>query len=104
MANTIARRHLVTIGAALGGLGLTRHVRAAAPPPARRIEQFDAELGTILDRSQPIQQLATGLAGNLGPTEGPVWWKEGGYLLFEDIHASRRMKYRPGQGVSVVKE
>ena len=35
--------------------------------------------------------------------KGPVWWKEGGYL-FGDIHNNRRMKYVPGQGVSVVQE
>jgi gluconolactonase len=33
-----------------------------------------------------------------------VWWKEGGYLLFSDIHASRRMKWEPGRGISVDKE
>jgi gluconolactonase len=33
-----------------------------------------------------------------------VWWKEGGYLLFSDIHNNRRMKYTPGQGVSLVQE
>ena len=31
-------------------------------------------------------------------------WKEGGYLLFSDIHNNRRMKYTPGQGVSLVQE
>jgi gluconolactonase len=40
----------------------------------------------------------------LGPAEGPVWWKEGGYLLFSDIHNNRRMKYEPGKGVSVFLE
>jgi gluconolactonase len=30
--------------------------------------------------------------------------KEGGYLLFSDINASKRLKYTPGQGVSVFKE
>ncbi len=33
-----------------------------------------------------------------------MWWKEGGYLLFSDIHNNRRMKYMPGQGVSVFLE
>jgi len=37
----------------------------------------------------------------MGPAEGPLWWKEGGYLLFTDIHNNRRMKYTPGRGVSV---
>jgi len=52
----------------------------------------------------PIKELASGFGGELGPAEGPVWIKEGGYLLFSDIHNSRRMKYVPGQGVSVFLE
>jgi len=48
--------------------------------------------------------LASGTGGALGPTEGPVWWKEGGYLLYSDIHGNRRMKYAPGQGATVFKE
>ena len=53
---------------------------------------------------EPIRELASGLGGELGPAEGPVWWKEGGYLLFSDIGNNRRMKYTPGQGVTVFKE
>jgi gluconolactonase len=30
-----------------------------------------------------------------------VWWKEGNYLLFSDIHGSRRMKWEPDKGVTV---
>src|SRR6266446_3460952 len=48
--------------------------------------------------------LADGFGGPQGPAEGPVWWKEGGYLLFSDIHNNRRMKYTPGQGVALVQE
>jgi gluconolactonase len=48
--------------------------------------------------------LGAGYGGNLGPAEGPLWWKEGGYLLFSDIHNDRRMKYTPGQGVTVFKD
>jgi gluconolactonase len=48
---------------------------------------------------EPIEELASGFGGSLGPAEGPLWWKEGGYLLFTDIHNNRRMKYTPGKGV-----
>ena len=40
----------------------------------------------------------------MGPAEGPLWWQEGGYLLFSDIHNDRRMKYTPGQGVTLFKQ
>ncbi len=33
-----------------------------------------------------------------------MWWHEGGYLLFSDIHNDRRMKYVPGEGASVFHE
>jgi gluconolactonase len=68
------------------------------------IESFAAELENIISLSEPIQMLADGFGGPQGPAEGPVWWKEDGYLLFSDIHNNRRMKYTPGQGVSLVLE
>jgi gluconolactonase len=34
----------------------------------------------------------------MASAEGPLWWKEGGYLLLSDINGNRRMKYTPGQG------
>src|SRR5207247_6041099 len=58
----------------------------------------------ILTASQAIQEVGSGYGGNLGPAAGPVWWKEGGYLLFSDIHNDRRMKYTPGQGVTLFKQ
>jgi gluconolactonase len=67
----------------------------------KRIEQFAPELERIIATSEPIHDLADGFGGGQGPAEGPLWWKEGGYLLFSDIHASKRMKYVPGGGVSV---
>jgi gluconolactonase len=68
------------------------------------IEPLAPELENIISPSALIQMLADGFGGPQGPAEGPVWWKEGGYLLFSDIHNNRRMKYTPGHGVSVVQE
>lgn len=69
-----------------------------------RIEQFAPELERIVSTSEPIQHLADGFGGPEGPAEGPLWWQEGGYLLFSDIHNNRRMKYQPGAGVSLFLE
>jgi len=63
-----------------------------------RIEQLAPELAKILSPSEPIEHLADGFGGAQGPAEGPLWWKEGGYLLFSDIHNNRRMKHEPGKG------
>ena len=69
-----------------------------------RIEQLAPELARIVAQAEPIQHLADGFGGAQGPAEGPLWWKEGGYLLFSDIHNNRRLKYEPGKGVSLVLE
>ena len=66
-----------------------------------RIEQLAPELAKIISPSEPIQHLADGYGGAQGPAEGPLWWKEGGYLLFSDIHNNKRMKYEPGKGASL---
>src|SRR6266700_2297079 len=100
----LSRRHLLGAAGAAGAVVMTDGVRGAWAQAAKRIDQYAPELEKIISMSEPIQELAAGLGGELGPAEGPVWWKEGGYLLFSDIHANKRMKYTPGQGVSVFKE
>jgi len=96
--NDISRRHMLSLTGAASGLALTGGLQAAYAQAPKKIEQLDPALANIIDSAQPIQELATGFGGDLGPAEGPLWWKEGGYLLFNDIHRSRRMKYTPGPG------
>src|SRR5947208_17123498 len=69
-----------------------------------RIEQFESELDAILSPREPIQHLADGFGGAQGPAEGPLWWKEGGYVLFSDIHNNKRRKYEPGKAGSLFSE
>ena len=75
---------------------------AVSAQSSKRIEQLAPELEKIISLSEAIQDLADGFGGPQGPAEGPVWWKEGRYLLFSDIHNNKRMKYVPGAGVSLV--
>ena len=65
------------------------------------IQQYAPELSKIVPTDQTITKLTDGYGGDEGPTEGPLWWKEGGYLLFSDIHNDRRMRYTPGQDAVV---
>jgi gluconolactonase len=102
--NDITRRHMLGMAGAAGVLAIARGVGDVWAQPANRIEQLDPGLAQIISTSEPIRELANGLGGELGPAEGPVWWKEGGYLLFSDIHNNRRMKYTPGHGISVFQE
>ena len=101
--NGISRRHVLTMAGAAGSLALAGS-RSGLAQTSKRIEKLDPGLDTIIDTSQSIQELASGFGGEIGPAEGPVWWKEGGYLLFSDIHNNKRMKYTPGQGVTLFKE
>src|SRR5262245_52801565 len=102
--NGISRRHVLRMAMAVGSLAMASGVRGVLAQAAKRIEQLAPELDKITSTSEPIQELADGFGGPMGPAEGPVWWKEGGYLLFSDIHNNRRMKYTPGQGVTVFQE
>jgi gluconolactonase len=98
----VSRRDLLGIAGA-GGLAITTGMRDAQAQTSKRIEQFAPELDQIISTSEPIEQLATGLGGGAN-AEGPVWWKEGGYLLFSSIGDSKRMKFTPGQGLTVARE
>jgi len=101
LKHDISRRQMLAISAAAGASP------SVAPSAAhrRRRESASSSWRRSSTRSspttEPIKDLADGFGGPLGPAEGPLWWKEGGYLLFNDIHNSRRMKFMPGQGVSI---
>ena len=99
MDRDISRRHMLALSAAAGGLafdgGISRaFAQAGAAHRAARARARQDH------RDQRADQ-GTGhrFRRALGPAEGPLWWKEGGFLLFSDIHNNRRMKYMPGQGV-----
>src|SRR5215831_5634453 len=82
----------------------SRERRPGGATMMAKVEQFAPELEKLISTSEPIHELADGFGGPQGPAEGPLWWKEGRYLLFSDIHNNRRMKYVPGQGVSLFLE
>jgi gluconolactonase len=102
MGSGISRRQMLAVSAAAGALAASGF--GAAAQGAKRIEQLDPALDKIISTSEAIVEIGRGFGGPLGPTEGPLWWKEGGYLLFSDINASKRMKYTPGQGITVFQE
>ena len=68
------------------------------------IEQTAPGLERIVSLDQDVEELGSGFGSEIGPAEGPVWWKEGGYLLFSDVGQNRRIKWAPGEGVSVFHE
>jgi gluconolactonase len=81
-------------------------------PELSRIVSPDAEVtelgrgfGNILNFKGPHGfELAEGSTEGPEPPEGPVWYREGGYLLFSDIGKNRRMKWSDKEGVTLFKE
>lgn len=64
------------------------------------IERISQELERIVSPDQELERLSEGY----GCAEGPVWWQEGGYLVFNDIPGDKRMKWSPEDGTTVIKE
>ena len=92
------------MAAATAGLIGAGRLHSLLAQAERRIEKYAAELDAILSTSEPIRELGSGygVAGN--PAEGPVWVAEGGYLLFNSMQRSQRLKYSPVGGVTVAAE
>jgi gluconolactonase len=103
-SHVFTRREILGFAGTIGSLAMTAGLRDVWAQAARRIESMAPELERIIGASEPIRELATGFGGDIGPAEGPLWWAEGRYLLFNDIHTARRMKYTPGQGATVAME
>lgn len=69
----------------------------AQPRTVGQIERIDPALDALIPAGAQIEQLAEGFTW----TEGPVWRKSGGYLLFSDIPRNTIYKWQQGAGLSV---
>ena len=86
---------------------VTRLVSVAGPwvwgaekktyPTIGTIERFDPRFDKLVPRDAVLEKLAEGFKW----TEGPVWVREGGYLLFSDIPNNAVMKWQDGEGISI---
>jgi gluconolactonase len=61
-----------------------------------KIEVFDKELQNIIPEQATVEILATGLQW----AEGPVWVRDGGYLLFSDPKQNTIFKWSEEEGLS----
>src|SRR6266851_543652 len=74
----------------------TRGDDKKAYPPMGTIERIDPAFNKLIPPGAVLEQLAGGFAW----TEGPVWVKDGGYLLFSDIPNNRVVKWQEGKGTT----
>ncbi len=66
-------------------------------PTIGQIVRMNSALDQLLSKDARIEVLASGFAWS----EGPLWIKDGGYLLFSDIPRNSVMKWKDGEGVSL---
>ncbi len=64
------------------------------------IEQVSPGLERIVLPNQELEELGSGY----DLAEGPIWYRNGGYLLFSEIDKSRRHKWTLQEGVTLFKE
>ena len=61
------------------------------------LEVNDPRFFTLVELTSPIQKLASGFDWS----EGPIWIKQGGYLLFSDVPSNTVYRWKEGEGVSI---
>src|SRR3954453_2454093 len=66
-------------------------------PTLGAIERHDNRLDRILPRDARMERLADGFDWS----EGPVWIRDGGYLLFSDVPQNTVFRYKEGGGGDV---
>jgi gluconolactonase len=62
-----------------------------------KIERKDSRFDKLIPPDAKLEKLAEGFDW----TEGPVWMKSVGFLLFSDIPPNKVMKWKEGEGVSL---
>jgi gluconolactonase len=69
----------------------------AVLPTIGQVIREDPALDRLIPRDARIEVLASGIQW----CEGPVWIKDGGYLLVSDIPRNSIMKWKEGEGLSL---
>ncbi len=77
--------------------GLQSFGQEASPVPENNIERLDPRINTIIPTDAKLEKIADGFAW----VEGPVWNKEGSFLLFSDIPNNAVFKWEEGKGASL---
>jgi gluconolactonase len=81
----------------LGAGGVCRAQATRNFPVLGTIHRYDSKLDELLPKGATIEVLSS----RFGWAEGPVWVKNGDFLLFSDVIKNQVMKWKEGAGVSV---
>lgn len=89
---------LVMTGCRAGGESTPPATTSATPEsPAVRLVSLDPRFNELIEPTARIEKLADGYKW----TEGPVWNRTGGYLLFTNIPGNEIIRWKENEGVSV---
>jgi gluconolactonase len=78
-------------------LTIWQSVTASAESVPVTITSLDPRFDQLVPREAQLERIADGFTW----VEGPVWDKQGGYLLFSDIPANAVYRWKPGESVSL---
>ena len=91
-------RRSITLGASAaviaGGFSMPAQ---AARPTVGKIRRLSPALDAVMTENTPIEKIAGGFVWS----EGPVWVKHGGYLVFSDVPANIMYRWTEKDGASV---
>lgn len=76
---------------------LVQGLTMAAPEANTAIVSLDTRFDRLVPKHAKLEKIADGFTW----VEGPVWDKQGGYLLFSDIPANAVYRWKEGEGVSL---
>ncbi|WP_297508083.1 SMP-30/gluconolactonase/LRE family protein [uncultured Caulobacter sp.] len=85
------------LGAGLAAIAGGPALAASAYPRIGGVRRLSPELDQIIARDAPIEQIADGVAW----AEGPVWVRDGGYLLFSDVPGNTMYRWSAQDGKMV---
>src|SRR5262249_31932182 len=89
------------LGFLFGSASLAQNTSAKASYPSfGSIVRKDARFDRLVPRDATIEKLSEGYDWS----EGPVWMKKGGYLLFSDVPQNKVYRFKEGEKVTVFLE
>jgi gluconolactonase len=96
MSRTWFQVVLMAVGASLV-MGAAIGADQPKYPEFGKIERKDPRFDKLVPKAAHMEQLAEGFEWS----EGPLWIKDGGYVLFSDIPRNSVMKWKEGQGITL---
>ncbi len=74
--------------------GVPMQTRTVSNPSDRRVERLDPALDRLIAPDAAVEVIAQGYSWS----EGPIWVKDGGFLLFSDVKENTVFKWKQGDG------